>query len=119
MRHGKTRALWKGYVKMNKNIAGGIGCLLAIVLFIGGCTAFVNVKLNSFITDEKALSDFRRLAGTQDVVITKKSNDSMIFGNPQDVLYELTINGKPSSGRCVSGDLSTMICRIYGAGQSE
>lgn len=101
-----------------------LGGVAFVVVFVGAILLIVSAiglvpKTFNRITDDIALEHFRRQAQTDNVEIVTKTNDDLIFGNTQDVTYELLIDGKPSAGRCTSGATSPIVCRIYGPGGGE
>lgn len=92
---------------------------LVVILFIAAIliwgVAAVKGAFDNRVTDQVALSQFRMLTGTEDVVIVLKSNDTFLFGHMNDVVYSLSVDGKLMGGRCVSDSWSPIICRVYGS----
>lgn len=97
----------------------GLSLAFLVVVVLGG--AVLTYYTANLITDGVALARFREQAGTENVVIVRKSNDSLIGGSPRDVIYELSINDSPKlvGGRCQSSWNSPVICRLYGAGEGD
>lgn len=94
--------------------------LLAVVVLVAGllilCVVAVKGSFDNRVTDGTALSQFRALAGTEDVTIVMKSNDHWFFGDMNDVVYTLSVDGVLAGGRCVSDSFSPVICRLYWVG---
>jgi hypothetical protein len=97
-------------VEVPKLFVGLVICMISVLLINFGATVVNRV------TDEIAIPQFQRLAQTTDIKVESKSNSNLLFGQPHDVTYELTIQGKPVTGRCVSQKFSRPICRIYAPG---
>lgn len=91
-------------------------CILGVILY---AIAWGIGSLYNRVTDEVAKAQFQSLATSTDIVVNVKSNDTYVFGNPHDVLYDLTVNGKPMTGRCVSDAFSPIICRLYDPTQGD
>lgn len=68
--------------------------------------------LRNRVTKEKALAEFRRKAGTDDIVIDSHSNMWPFIGDPHDVTFELLIEGELVKGRCTSGAFMPLICKL-------
>lgn len=89
--------------------------LFVVAVFIWGGAA-VKGAFDNRVTDQVAISQFRQLTETDNVVIVQKSNDTFLFGNMNDVVYTLSVDDKLMGGRCVSDSWSPIICRVYGSG---
>lgn len=87
------------------------GCL--IVYLVAGCVGTVN---NAISVDE-AVARFEELAGTDDIVVVRHSNNAFVVGDPLDVTFELLVDSKPVTGRCTAGSFSPMVCRLYTGGE--
>lgn len=98
---------------------GAILIVLFIAVFALAILAMTIGSVANRITDEQAIHRFQEIKETKAVVIIRKSNDAPIIGNWHDVNYELRINDKIMSGRCVAATFSPMICRLYGQGEGE
>ncbi len=89
--------------------------MLAILYVLAGLTGQINP-----VTEELAVIRFAELAQVQpdEIEVVRHSNNSpWLFGDPYDVIFELTIGGTPVSGRCNSSWVSPMICRLYTGGE--
>jgi hypothetical protein len=73
--------------------------------------------IHNWINIGEARQRFVELSGTEDVVIVRHTNEKPIIGDPYDVIFELKVKGKPLSGRCTSGEYSSMVCRLYNPGE--
>jgi len=89
-----------------------LAVLLALAIIIG-FAVYIGGQVSNRITEDKAMARFQELAQNRRVEMIRHSNDMFLFGNPHDVTYELLVDGKPTSGRCVSGTFSPMVCRLY------
>ena len=97
------------------------GCFIAlVVVFVIGVVIWAGIyeldKYNNRVQVDEAVERFEDMAGTGNVEVVRHSNSSWVFGNANDVTFELLVDGKPQSGRCTSGAFSEMVCRLYGAG---
>lgn len=92
-------------------LIGFIGYLLAEI--VGSCLHMIN--------HEEAQARFAELADVpvKSVEIVRHSCATPIICNPHDVKYELRIDGKPVSGRCVSDSFSEMTCRLYKSAETD
>ncbi len=96
------------------NGGSGIGCIIAVVIGLFLVWAFAGTCLStSRVTEDEALDRFKELAGTENVVILRHTNLTPIIGDSKDVTFELTVNGKPASGRCTDSLMSPLVCRLY------
>lgn len=86
------------------------------LLLISGFVIWPLARFSNRITDETALPRFQTITGSQDVKIVRETNNFPFFGDPNDVIYELLVNGKPVGGRCTNGPFSPIVCRVYQAG---
>ena len=82
-----------------------ISILVLVVIFLA--------SVPTWITEEGARDRFMEISGTTDVVIIRHSNMLPFFGDPNEVTFELEINGEKKSAVCTSGFFSEMVCRIY------
>jgi hypothetical protein len=109
---------------MNYSSRSNDGCILLVglgIAIIVGCLAiwYGICYFDSFISQDRAVARFQELAQTQNVQVARHSNDMWFTGNPQDVTYELIVDGKPKQGRCQSGAFSPLICRMYNPGSGD
>lgn len=88
--------------------------ILFLLGIIGVCVALLLVPatINPIDLSEAAIR-FSELSGGADVTVVIHSNNDIFFGNSHDVVFELLVDGKPASGRCISGAFSPMVCTIY------
>jgi len=84
-----------------------------IAVFIVLAAIFLGLCSINWIHEDQALARIEEITGTTDVVIIRHSNMNPIFGDPNDVTFELKVNGKYISARCTSGMFSEMVCRVY------
>ncbi len=85
-----------------------------LLVIIGVCIALLLVpaSMNQIDLSEAAIR-FSELSGGANVIVVIHSNNDVLFGNSHDVTFELLVDGKPASGRCISGAFSPMVCTIY------
>ena len=89
------------------------GRALFIVIVVIVVIILFGSASSNWITEEKAMERFVEITGTTDIVIVRSSNMIPFFGNPNDVTFELQVDGKNVSARCTSGTFSPMVCRVY------
>lgn len=81
-------------------------CVLIMGLIKWGLSPFYQV------TYEKTYPKIDRLI-EEDWELIEKSNNSIIFGTPNDVIYGVKTNNKIVHIRCTDGIFQPLICRIY------
>ena len=96
--------------KLDADSLKGFAFLVIILLVL---TGLLIGTVPNFIGEDNALPKFQQLAGTDKVEIVQHSNNSLFFGNPLDVTFDLKIKGNSTTGRCTSGFISPIICRLY------
>jgi hypothetical protein len=99
----------------------GFGTLkvMAIIVLILGILIYFGSCSSNWITEQKAMDRLVEMTGMTDIVIVRSSNASPIFGDPNNVTFEIKIKGKNASARFTSGAFSEMVCRIYYEGEGD
>ena len=96
---------------------GQKGCIgmVVLVLFVLCVLVFIPSWFESWISIEEATIRFAELAEVpeSEILVVRHSNNSFLLGDPNDVTFELRIQGNPVSGRCTSDVFSPMVCRLY------
>jgi hypothetical protein len=93
-----------------RRILSGVGLIVLVLLVVG--FVFL-ILLGRPVGDDVALEQFRKQERTQNVVIIGSTNHDPFTGNPDFVMYTITVNGEEKRGECrKSGSFSETICRI-------
>lgn len=105
----------------SKTTFGQVVVYILIIAFTVSLFAGMIGSCSHMINHEDAKARFAELADipVESVEIVRHSCATPIICNPHDVKYELRIDGRPVSGRCVSDAFSAMTCRLYKSAESD
>lgn len=84
------------------------------ILFIVGVVVCLISGWSNWISAADAMAEFQHMTGSRHITIDNHSNYTPVVGNPFNVTFDIRVDGRKLTARCVSGVFKPISCLIRG-----